>query len=219
IEELCRIEEGGEYDLIVLDTPPSKYALDFLEAPRRLEEFFDRSVLGWLARPASAGWLAWKTASRGARFVFERIEEATGLQTLTEIAAFFAAIETLVDGVTARSRKVRELLQAQTTSFVLVTGPDELVLEDAEGLVVRMQELGVRLRGVVMNRVHGREGLDEPDEIKALAALEHCGPEGDGGVDGAAGGGVDGRAGGVVDGGAGAGDARRNRCERLRREL
>jgi anion-transporting ArsA/GET3 family ATPase len=176
IEELCRIEEAGEYDLIVLDTPPSRHALDFLEAPRKLEEFFDRSVLGWLARPASAGWTAWKSASRGARFIFEKVEEATGLQTLTEIGAFFSAIETLVDGVTARSRRVRELLAAPGTSFVLVTGPDEQVLEDAEGLVARMEELGVKLRGVVMNRINGREGLDEPDDIRTLAGSEDCGP-------------------------------------------
>jgi anion-transporting ArsA/GET3 family ATPase len=200
IEELCRIEETGEYDLIVLDTPPSRHALDFLEAPRRLEDFFDRSVLGWLARPASAGWTAWKTASRGARFVFERIEEATGLQTLTEIASFFAAIETLVDGVTARSRKVRELLQAPATAFVLVTGPDEQVLEDAEGLIARMQDLGVRLRGVVMNRVQRWEGLDEADDIKTLAGLARCGPGEDRGSPAAAG-------------------DRHSRCERLRRVL
>jgi anion-transporting ArsA/GET3 family ATPase len=160
IEELARIEETGKFDLIVLDTPPSKHALDFLEAPRRLEEFFDRSVLGWLARPASAGWSVWKTASRSARFVFEKLEEATGLQALSEISAFFAAIESLIDGVSERMRTVRALLQAPTTSFVLVTGPDEQVLEDAEGLVARMQELGVSLRGVVMNRVQGVGGVE-----------------------------------------------------------
>lgn len=162
IEELSRIEETGDYDLIILDTPPSRHALDFLEAPRRLEDFFDRSLLGWLAKPASAGWSAWKTASRGLRFVFERIEEATGLQALTDIAGFFAAVEQLVDGVTARTRKVRELLQAPTTSFVLVTGPDEQVLEDAEGLVESMKNLGVSLRGVVMNRLQDAGDVDDP---------------------------------------------------------
>lgn len=165
IEELSRIDEGGEYDLIVLDTPPSRHVLDFLEAPRRLEEFFDRSVLGWLARPASAGWSAWKTASRSARFVFERIEDATGVQALSEIASFFAAIETLVDGVTERSRTVRALLQASTTSFVLVTGPDEQVLEDAEGLTASMKNLGVTLRGVVMNRLQGAGDVDDPGAL------------------------------------------------------
>lgn len=179
IEELCRIEEGGRYDLIVLDTPPSRHALDFLEAPRRLEDFFDRSVLGWLARPASAGWSAWKTASRGARFVFERIEEATGLQALTEIASFFVAVEGLVDGVTERSRKVRALLQDARTSFVLVTGPDEQVLEDAEGLVERMKDLGVSLRGVVMNRLQTSGAIDDPESLvrgRAFAAEPGDGP-------------------------------------------
>lgn len=165
IEELSRIEESGHYDLIVLDTPPSRHALDFLEAPRRLEEFFDRSVLGWLAKPASAGWSAWKTASRSARFVFERVEDATGLQALSEISSFFAAIESLVDGVTERSRTVRALLQAPTTSFVLVTGPDEQVLEDAEGLVARMADLGVELRGVVMNRLQDACGVEDPGDL------------------------------------------------------
>jgi anion-transporting ArsA/GET3 family ATPase len=171
IEELCRIEETGDYDLIVLDTPPSRHALDFLEAPKKLEEFFDRSVLGWLARPASAGWTAWKTASRGARFVFERIEEATGVQTLAEIGSFFVAIETLVDGVTERSRKVRALLEDASTSFVLVTGPDEQVLEDAEGLTARMEALGVALRGVVMNRVQCLGGLDDDEVLARLHGL------------------------------------------------
>lgn len=152
MEELGRIHETGAYDLIVLDTPPSRYALEFLEAPRRLEDFFDRSVLGWLARPTSAGWSVWKTASRAARFVFERIEEATGLAALTEIGAFFAAIETLVDGVTQRSQAVRGLLHSPTTTFVLVTGAEEQILEDAEALTKGMADLQICLGGVVMNR-------------------------------------------------------------------
>lgn len=172
IEELSRIEETGDYDLIVLDTPPSRHALEFLEAPRRLEEFFDRSVLGWLARPASAGWSAWKTASRSARFVFERIEDATGVQALSEIASFFAAIETLVDGVTARTRKVRALLKDPSTSFVLVTGPDEQVLEDAEGLVSSMKSLGVSLRGVVMNRLQDAGGVEDPAAVLGRETAE-----------------------------------------------
>ncbi|MFN2375592.1 MAG: hypothetical protein ABR538_03595, partial [Candidatus Binatia bacterium] len=159
------------------------HALDFLEAPRRLEEFFDKSVLGWLARPASAGWSAWKTASRSVRFVFERLEDATGLQALSEISAFFAAIESLVDGVTARSRKVRGLLQAPTTSFVLVTGPDEQVLEDAEGLAAGMKELGVALRGVVMNRLQTADGIDDPGALAGAGDLhDEGGDHGDHGI-------------------------------------
>lgn len=155
IEELCRIDEGGGFDLIVLDTPPTGHALEFLEAPQRLEDFFDRSLIAWLVRPTmSVGWSAWKTAGKSVRFVFERIEAAAGVQALAQIADFFVAIEQLIDGITDRSRKVKSLLQGRETAFVLVSGPDEQVLEDADELAGRMRALGMPLKGVVMNRVH-----------------------------------------------------------------
>lgn len=171
IEELCRLDEAGEHDLIVLDTPPSRHALDFLEAPRRLEELFDRSVLGWLARPASAGWSAWKGASRGVRFLLERIEDATGMQALAEIASFFAAVETTIDSVTERSRRVRALLSAEGTSFVLVTSPDEQVLEDAEAMVAGMRDLGVSLGAVVTNRALADDALDSEAWARACDGI------------------------------------------------
>jgi anion-transporting ArsA/GET3 family ATPase len=155
VEELCRIDESGEYDLIVLDTPPTRHALDFLEAPRRLEDFLDRSIVGWFVKPyASAGWAAWKTASRTVRFLFEKIEDATGLQALGQISEFFIAMERLFDGITERSRNVRGLLAGEQTAFVLVAGPDEQVLGESESLGERMNELGMQLKGVVMNRLH-----------------------------------------------------------------
>ncbi len=171
IEELCRIDETGAFDLIVLDTPPTGHALEFLEAPQRLEDFFDHTTMAWLVRPTmSAGWSVWKTASRSVRFIFERIEEATGLQALAQIADFFVAIEQLIDGITARSRKVKSLLHSPDTAFVLVSGPDEQVLEDADGLAASMRALGMPLKGVVMNRVHAAApGLD--DEAMTAAAL------------------------------------------------
>lgn len=161
IEELCRIDESGSYDLIVLDTPPTRHALDFLEAPRRLEDFLDRSVLGWFVRPyASVGWSAWKTASRSVRFLFDRIEDATGLQTLTQISDFFVAMEGLFDGINERGRRVRELLAGPSTAFILVAGPEEQILGESEAFAGRMGELGVSLKGVVMNRVHSAGSSD-----------------------------------------------------------
>jgi len=159
IEELCRIHESGRYDLIVLDTPPTTHALDFLEAPRRLEDFMDRSIVGWLVKPyLSVGWSAWKTASRTVRFIVKRIEEAAGARTLAEISEFFVAMENLFDGITERSRKVRGLLAGPDTAFILVAGPEEQVLGESEHLTTKMSELGMPLRGVVMNRVHPLPG-------------------------------------------------------------
>lgn len=171
IEELCRIHESGQYDLIVLDTPPTTHALDFLEAPRRLEDFLDRSIVGWLVKPyLSVGWTAWKTASRTVRFIVKRIEEAAGPGTLAEISAFFVAMERLFDGITERSRKVRALLGGPQTAFVLVAGPEEQVLGESEHLTTKMSELGMPLRGVVMNRVHPLPGAAElavpPEQLR-----------------------------------------------------
>ena len=147
IEELCRINESGDYDLIVLDTPPSRHALDFLEAPRRIEDFFDRRIVGWFVGP-------WRLASRGARFILSRIEEATGLASFGEISDFFTSMDTLFEGIARRSAEVRGLLSAADTSFVLVAGPDEEVLGESEYLGARMGEFGIDLAAVVMNRVH-----------------------------------------------------------------
>jgi anion-transporting ArsA/GET3 family ATPase len=155
IEELCRIDESGEYDLVVLDTPPTGHALDFLEAPRKLEDFLDRSMIGWFVKPyASFGWSAWKTASRGVKFLFERIERATGVETLRQISEFFIAMEAMFDGIADRSRRVREVLTSASTAFVLVTGPDEQVLGQSEMLTEKVAILGMPLRGVVVNRLH-----------------------------------------------------------------
>jgi anion-transporting ArsA/GET3 family ATPase len=175
IEELCRIEECGEYDLIVLDTPPTGHALDFLEAPRRLEDFLDRSMMGWFVRPyATIGWSAWKTTSRSMRFLFDRIEKATGVETLRQISEFFVAMDTMFDGISTRSHRVRDVLSGERTAFVLVAGPDERVLEESEALTSKLSELGVRLRGVVLNRLHPLEGeaLVEHDRSTLETALD-----------------------------------------------
>jgi len=177
IEELCRLAENGEHDLIVLDTPPTGHALDFLDAPVRLENFLDRSVLGWLVKPyVAAGWTAWKTASRTVRFLVRRIEEAAGIGTLSEVSEFFVAMDRLFDGIAERSRKVRTLLAGSETAFVLVAGPEEQVLGESEQLTARMRALGMPLKGVVMNRIHplpgaGEYAIDAAAVSAALAPL------------------------------------------------
>jgi len=181
IEELYRIDESGEFDLIVLDTPPTGHALDFLEAPRRLEDFLDRSVIGWLVKPyVAVGWSAWKTASRTARFLMKKIEDATGIATLRQISDFFVAMERLFDGIAERSRKVRDLLSGEQTAFVLVAGPEEQVLGESEVLTSKMRALGMPLKGVVMNRTHplpeDGEATVSLDDVRTLLAM--CGIHG-----------------------------------------
>jgi anion-transporting ArsA/GET3 family ATPase len=155
IEQLCVLAESGAWDLIVVDTPPTRHALDFLEAPRRLDDFLDRSVIRWFVRPYfSAGWAALQAVNRTASFILRRLEQATGVGALAEISDFFSSMSGLFENFHARIARAYEVLRGAETAFVLVTSPEEQVLGDAEYLCGKMGDLAMPLKGVVVNRVH-----------------------------------------------------------------
>ena len=155
VEELWRLRDGGRYDLIVVDTPPSRHALEFLEAPQRLNDFLDRKVVRWFVKPyVAAGWSAMRLFNRTAGFVLRTLEEATGVAVLAEISDFFVGMQSLFDGFGERMDRVYRVLKSPKTAFVLVSSPEEEVLEEAEYLSDKMAALGMPLRAVVFNRVH-----------------------------------------------------------------
>jgi anion-transporting ArsA/GET3 family ATPase len=155
VEELSRLRESGRYDLIVVDTPPSRHALEFLEAPQRLSDFLDRKIVRWFVKPyVSAGWSAMRLLNRTAGFVLRTLEEATGVAVLAEVSDFFAGMESLFEGFGERTERVYRVLRSAKTAFVLVSSPEEEVLEEAEYLSDKMAALGMPLRAVVFNRVH-----------------------------------------------------------------
>jgi len=154
IEQLCVLAESGDYDLIVVDTPPTRHALDFLEAPQRLGDFLDKSVIKWFVRPVNASWSALRAVNRSVGFLLRRIEQATGISALAQISDFFTSMSGLFDNFQGRIEKAYEVLRGQETAFVVVSSPEEQVLEDAEYLSSKMSELRMPLKGVVLNRVH-----------------------------------------------------------------
>ena len=174
IEQLCELHESGEYDLIVVDTPPTRHALDFLEAPQRLADFLDRSVVKWFVRPYfSASWTTMRFVNRTVGFLFRRLEDATGISALTEVSEFFTSMSGLFENFEDRVRRVYELLRAPTTGFVLIASPEEQVLKEAEYFCQQVGALGMGLRGVVFNRVHrempGRRGDTTANVLKRLS--------------------------------------------------
>jgi len=155
IEQLCVLADSGSWDLIVVDTPPTRHALDFLDAPRRIDGFLDRKVVKWFVRPYfSAGLSAFRAVNRTASFLLRRLEQATGVSALVEISDFFTSMSGLFENFHGRVERAYEVLRGEQTAFVLVTGPEEQVLEDAEYLSGKMAELRMPLKGVVLNRVH-----------------------------------------------------------------
>ncbi len=173
IEQLRALHESGRYDLIVVDTPPTRHALDFLEAPQRLADFLDRSIIRWFVKPYfSASWTTLRLFNRTVGFLFRRLEEATGVSALAEVSEFFTAMAGLFENFEPRVRQVYELLRAPQTGFLLVVSPEEQVLQEAEFFLTQIERLRVNLRAVVVNRMH-REVLvrGRAPQRRTLAAI------------------------------------------------
>lgn len=176
IEEMCRLDESGRYDLIVLDTPPASHAIDFLEAPDRIDRLLDREMSSWLARPQeAAGRGAWRTAGAASRFLLRRLEHAAGRSTLRDISGFFVAIDALLDEVAGRTRVARGLLHSRDTALVLVGAPQRMVLAETRVIADRLVELGAPLGGFVLNRVAPEVDLASVDALAAIGELAEDG--------------------------------------------
>ncbi|HUI27451.1 MAG TPA: ArsA family ATPase [Candidatus Kryptonia bacterium] len=175
VEQLCELHDSGKYDLIVVDTPPTQHALDFLEAPQRIADFLDKGVVKWFVKPYfSAGWATLRFVNRTVGVLFRKIEEATGVAALAEVSDFFTSMGGLFENFEGRVRRVYELLRARTTAFVLVVSPEEQVLREAEYFCRMVGELRMTLRAVVFNRVHrefaGRVRSIDRDRLVDLIA-------------------------------------------------
>lgn len=165
IEEMCRLSETGEHDLVVLDTPPAARAVDFLRAPERIDRLL---ADGTFDRPLD---LVLRSAGSTVGFVLRQLERATGTVALRDIATFFGALQALVGGMRERTRRARALLQASDAAFVLVTAPRAAILEDTRTLAWQLRERGAPLAGVVVNRVHPPPAIDDAAAAAALGAL------------------------------------------------
>jgi anion-transporting ArsA/GET3 family ATPase len=165
VERLFEVAAEGRYQQVILDTPPTRQALDFLEAPERIIRFLDSSILKLAKRDWFDAEGRLKSASRF-RFVGKRIEgfldRILGLKFLREVVEFFQAFEPLYGGFRERAEEVRQLLRSERTRFLLVTGPGEERIPDTLFFARKLQEAGFRLAGVVVNRIHPRLPAEAP---------------------------------------------------------
>ncbi len=182
MEKLYELWERGEYDLIVVDTPPAQHALDFLDAPQRLLEFLDSRLVQLLIHPAfAAGRLGFRLFQQGTRRVLQIMERLSGIGFLQDISEFLLAFEGMSEGFRERATRVRALLLGPRSSFVLVTGTGRDSVRQAEEFCARLQSQGVNLQGVLVNRVRlwpdgtppatlGPQGEIDPADLERLAA-------------------------------------------------
>ncbi|WP_207634245.1 ArsA family ATPase [Candidatus Frankia alpina] len=179
MEKLGQLDATGEWDLIVVDTPPTRSALDFLDAPTRLGTFLDGRLLRLLLAPAKAGGRAYaKVLGVGLGMFTKVITKVLGAQLLMDVSQFVAALETMFGGFRARAEETYRLLGNPGTSFVVVAAPEAAALREASYFVDRLDAEGMPLAGLVVNRTHHSDATVLTAE-RSLAAAENLDEHGE----------------------------------------
>jgi anion-transporting ArsA/GET3 family ATPase len=151
MEKLYELHDETDFDLVVVDTPPTRHALDFLDAPRRLSRFLDHRLFRMLVAP-SRGFV--RAVNVAAQTFLRTVSKVVGGDVVDDAIAFFQAFEGMEEGFRTRAARVNELLAAPETAFVLVASPRRDTVEEAHYFADRLREADISVRGLVVNRVH-----------------------------------------------------------------
>ncbi|WP_398898894.1 MULTISPECIES: ArsA family ATPase [unclassified Streptomyces] len=173
MEKLGQLRAKDDWDLIVVDTPPSRSALDFLDAPKRLGSFLDGKFIRVLMAPAKVGGRAgMKFLNVGMSMMTGTLSKLMGASLLKDVQTFVAAMDTMFGGFRTRADATFRLLQAPGTAFLVVAAPEPDALREAAYFVERLAAESMPLAGLVLNRVHGSDARQLSAE-RALAAAEN----------------------------------------------
>jgi anion-transporting ArsA/GET3 family ATPase len=173
MEKLGQLRARDDWDLIIVDTPPSRSALDFLDAPKRLGSFLDGKLIRVLLAPAKVGGRAgMKFLNVGMSMMTGALGKLLGGQLLKDVQTFVAAMDSMFGGFRTRADATYKLLQAPGTAFLVVAAPERDALREAAYFVERLAAEDMPLAGLVLNRVHG-SGAAQLSAERALAAAEN----------------------------------------------
>lgn len=186
MEKLGQLKRDGDWDLIVVDTPPSRSALDFLDAPQRMSGFLEGRLIRILLAPAKAGGKAYlKFISVGVNMITDLLNRLLGAQALKDLSRFVSSFESIFGGFQERAERTYALLQQPGTSVLVVAAPERDALREASYFAERLEDEQMPLAGLVLNRVHstavprlsperalaGAEALEEAEEEPLAAAV------------------------------------------------
>ena len=171
MEKLGQLRHADEWDLIVVDTPPSRSALDFLDAPQRLGRFLDGRLIRLLTVPAKAGMSYMKVLNAGFAMMTGALTKILGAQVLKDAQTFVTALDTMFGGFRERAEWTYRLLQAPGTAFLVVAAPEPDALREASYFVERLDAERMPLAGLILNRVH-TSPAGRLSAARSLAAAE-----------------------------------------------
>jgi anion-transporting ArsA/GET3 family ATPase len=176
MEKLYELYTEGGFDLIVIDTPPTRNALDFLDAPRRLTEFLESRVLRWFLMPyIKVGGGFMRVANMAATTFLRIVKRIIGTEALDDTAEFFTNLEGMYEGFKQRAQDVAALLRSNVTSFIVVTSPATDSVTEATFFASRLNESGLPFGALVVNRVHPQYGDGIAFKPRQLGKLESSG--------------------------------------------
>ncbi len=171
MEKLYELTESGDFDVVVVDTPPTRNALDLLDAPRRLTRFLDNRLFRALLAPTRASLRLLTIATQA---LLRTISRVAGAEIVQDAVDFFQAFEGMEEGFSNRASAVRDLLGDPATAYVLVTSPRPDSIEEASYFAARLGDTGVTPAALVVNRVHpafAPLGIEEAEPGSDLGAL------------------------------------------------
>jgi anion-transporting ArsA/GET3 family ATPase len=180
MEKLGQLKATGSWDLIVVDTPPSRSALDFLDAPQRLGRFLDGRMIRMLTAPVRAGGRAYmKVFTLGLKVFTDTLNRILGAAALRDLSVFVTSLDSLFGGFRERADQTYQLLKESGTSFIVVAVPERDALREAAYFVERLETDRMPLAGLVLNRVHSSAaaGLSVERSLAAAEALDESAGE------------------------------------------
>ena len=171
MEKLGQLRATEEWDLIVVDTPPSRSALDFLDAPARLSRFLDGRMLRLLLAPARGGRSMFSLVTASFGLFSKAVQKILGAQLLTDLSGFVAALDSMFGGFRQRADETYRILQDPQTAFLLVATPERDAVREAAYFAERLVAERMPLAGLVLNRVHRSSLPSLSAEVGEAAAV------------------------------------------------
>jgi anion-transporting ArsA/GET3 family ATPase len=175
MEKLHEVRKDPQWDLIVLDTPPTSSALDFLTAPERLIDAIDSPAMRWFLQVfQGAGKEAFGLVGRGATVLIRGIGRITGIEFLEQVAAFIGGINDLFGGFKERATQVSEALRSPEVAFVLVTSPDPMAISEAGYFSDKLDQAGMNRKAIIVNQVHPlieAPTISSEEQVRALSEV------------------------------------------------
>lgn len=158
--QLHEFDKQGRYDTIIVDTPPTAHALDFLDAPRKLSEAIDSPAVEWFRKLQGEGGSRWSLVGKGGTFILKRLAKFVGSKFIDDIGVFFTEFNDVLGGFKQRAEETFALLRQPRVGFLLVASPEPMAVREALAFHARLAQAGMPFIGFVVNKVHPSRPVD-----------------------------------------------------------